>query len=243
MSSHAQHEASLRELLAADPEGVRGFESSALSACADCRRSVEQHLGLLRELGELAREEGAALEQAARLELAPGRAEAALEAHILAGLAPAARAHGPARRRLSRLRLSRLRLSRLRLSRLRLSRVGLAGLLAAAALLLVAALFWRPASAPHEAQTLGPDSGWLHPVGRVDGYTPFRWSVPLPEGGHFVLHLEGPDFEYESEWLYTQEFTPEETLDWPSELRLDLRVYRASGSGVVTQRYLEWARR
>jgi hypothetical protein len=90
---------------------------------------------------------------------------------------------------------------------------------------------------------LGPEASLLHPRGAVARYTPFRWDVALPPGGHFVVHVEGEGFELVSPWLTDTTWSPEETDAWPARIRWRLEVYRASGPGDLVDSYGTWAQR
>jgi hypothetical protein len=83
MSAHAGHAEALRRVLVAEGDASREFESTDLAGCAQCARAVAEHRRVLGELAALARDERAALESARRAAPAPGRAEAALRAHVL----------------------------------------------------------------------------------------------------------------------------------------------------------------
>ena len=225
MSSHADHEARLAELLDSEPDVLRRFQASELADCEECRRIAHRHRELVDEFAALGELERDSLARAREVDVPGGRAEAVLREVIerdTAGLRPASGAR----------------------QLLRFAAVVLA-------LVTLAALGWHgsfgfdpaPASEPDDGALLGERDALVSPRGRVDAFPPFRWNVELPEGGHFIVRVEGEGLELESPWLYGSEWSPAEPVEWPSKIRWTLEVYRASGAGDLAASYLGWAER
>jgi hypothetical protein len=184
---------------------------------------------LLEELEALAADERASLAAAGRVDAPPGRAEAALRAHV--GRAPAAPVTpAPV--------LPVARATR---------RAARGAFLAAAALVallgLVAVRAWNDARRDDAHRLLGEDAVLVHPRGAVERYAPFRWDVACPEGGHFVVRVEGAGLSVESPWLRERTWTPDDTSGWPARIRWTLEVHRASGPGDLVASYVAWAER
>lgn len=218
MNEHGEHRRRLRAILVSGNDARGAFEASELSRCVECREVVEDHVRLLSDLEDLGSEERAMLGAASRIEAPPGRAEAALRAHVLAQVTGAPpRAAAPVSRRWLAV--------------------------AAGALVIALALrsFGTRTRGEEPGGVLGDETRLLHPVGPVESYAPFRWNVVPPEGGYFVLRVEGEGFALESERVYGREWTPREPPEWPVKIRWTLEVHRASGPGDLVTTYVEWA--
>ncbi|MEM7305716.1 MAG: hypothetical protein AAF682_03545 [Planctomycetota bacterium] len=133
-------------------------------------------------------------------------------------------------------------------ARPRLLRGGALALVAAAAvvLLLIGPRFFAPGDAdtPGGGEGAGVRMGnepqLLAPLGGEQGesYGTFRWRVPLPEGGWFLVKVSGETESGSSaeltasDPLTAQEWTPtaSEEASWPDRIRWTLEVYHPSNA-------------
>ena len=215
MSSHPQHLEQLQRVLVSDAHVLEEFEASEFAGCGECRRLVNDHVRLLGDLQELGDDERESITASDQVVAPPGRAEQALRDHIRATTTSRSKRNWV---------------------------LALSGL-AAAVLALLIFVPNREATQVRDNRVLGPESGLLHPVERVESYVPFRWNVQCPAGGHFIVRVEGDGFELASERLYESEWSPTDAIDWPSKIRWTLEVYRSSGPGDVFASHVQWAER
>lgn len=235
MGSHDEHRDRLEAILA-EHEGARDvFEDSPLAECGACQAELEAHLAWLAELGALAEQEARMMEEAAGLDLEGGPAEEVFRSTVLAEVESGTQVPAGTEERDPEPEAPGVLGSG----------VGRARILALVASMLILGLLWRGRDGENGdgGTRMGPSEGLVSPVGEVESYAPFRWSVTLPPGGHFVVILEVDGEERRSPWIRGQEWTPEVSIEGAHELRWSLLVYDASSADVPIERYREWARR
>lgn len=215
MEHSERHEEILQRILTGDldPEGDEARQQ--LEACADCRRELEGMRALLSELDAAGAFERSVLEEASELADAPGLgdvervlkaemsgAQVDLEAPILAGPRPAARA--------------RL--------------VTWAAVIAAAIIgvVLLQGLLGTNTNDRSTEQTMGTEGiegiELVRPLQPGDGFGTFEWNYDLPPGMTFEVVVHDADPEARTEPLHRESdltenrWTPDEklTAEWRS---------------------------
>ncbi|MCP3919744.1 MAG: hypothetical protein GY711_29775 [bacterium] len=166
MTAHdPEHERALDRILASDHDPWRAFRSSPLAPCHACARIVGGVLATEARVADAGRRERANLASLARERTGEGRAERGLRAHIRTRESPDGAA-APHRRPWG-------------------------GLLALAA---ASVLVWGkphdplPIDVPDPVLSAGAVE-LAHPVGSVEGYSPFEWEATLPSGGWFEVRV------------------------------------------------------
>lgn len=207
MSAHATHEAELAELLGDGGDPLARLGASPLAGCPECRAWLERHATLARDLEALGldeREERTRDGKAPRL--APGPAEAALRARIVADTRPPASA----------------------------VRRGL--LAVAAVLVATGLLWWTVGRQDAPAPWLGGEPELVHPVGVVDAFVPFTWrggEVGPSTWYQVVVTPPGSPRSFESGPLHEPRWEPDpqDVARWGDEIDWRLEVYRGTGAG------------
>lgn len=221
MSSHANHEQELIDLVVTAVDLRAEFDQSQLAQCHDCRQIVEEHLMLVTDLANLHRAEAADLEAATQLQVESGRAEQALR-ELIQGESKGASSQS-----------------------WRFLAVAAALLLA---LFAGWRLFPGETSPPHEAQFMGDSEVLRHPLGTVDTFAPFEWEVKAPPGGHFVIEILNDTEDaagesiHRSDWLQGNQWTPPGDLKLPEAIQWNLEVYQATNSSESSDTYSAWAK-